>query len=463
MGVGGRGGLGVKRTLIDGGLIVTLDPERRMIEDGAVLIEGDRILAVGPSRQIKSNYEYSDSLNAANKVILPGFIDTHVHLSEHIFRSLVPDDAEDWMPQWLLPLYASLTPEEEYYAALLAFIEMIRSGTTTFCEAGTLMHPEAVVEAMEVVGIRGILGRWTWDIPEAPSRMRQSTDEALEKISSLMDMVHGRENPLIQCWPLVLGMETASDDLMIGAKKLADAAGCGMGFMHASSIPSMENKDSIRSLKYFEDLGILDKNVKITHLVYAEDEDLELLKTYGIKVSHCPTAAMKHCKGLTSHGRFPEMERQGICVSLGADSANGSDHANMLRIIHLVAQIFKDARMDYGVFPAETVLEMSTLRGAEALLQENLLGSIEEGKSADLVIFDRDHPEWHPLLNITHNLVYAVTDRSIETVFIAGNKVLDKGRITFIDEREIYQKVDMHSKKLLQRTNINPKTKWPLV
>ena len=264
----------MKRTLIDGGLIVTLDADRRIIQDGAVLIAGDKILAVGPSRQVKYDYEYDESLSAANKVVLPGFIDTHVHLSKHIFRSLVPDDAEDWMSHWLLPLYASLTPEEEYYAALLAFIEMIRSGTTTFCEAGTLMYPESAIEAMEAVGIRGILGSWTWDLPESPSRLSQSTDAALKKISGLMDAVRGRKNPLIQSWPLVLGMETASDELMIGAKKLADAYGCGMGFMHASSIPSMETRDSIRSLKYFQDLGILDKNVKITHLVYTEDEDL---------------------------------------------------------------------------------------------------------------------------------------------------------------------------------------------
>lgn len=453
----------MKRTLIDGGLIVTLDADRRIIQDGAVLIAGDKILAVGPSRQVKYDYEYDESLSAANKVVLPGFIDTHVHLSEHIFRSLVPDDAEDWMSHWLLPLYASLTPEEEYYAALLAFIEMIRSGTTTFCEAGTLMYPESAIEAMEAVGIRGILGSWTWDLPESPSRLSQSTDAALKKISGLMDAVRGRKNPLIQSWPLVLGMETASDELMIGAKKLADAYGCGMGFMHASSIPSMETRDSIRSLKYFQDLGILDKNVKITHLVYTEDEDLDLLEKHGIKVSHCPTAAMKHCKGLTLHGSFPEMQRRGICVSLGADSANGSDHTNMLRIIHITAQIFKDARMDYRIFPAETVLEMSTLAGAEALLQKTLLGSIEEGKSADLVLFNRNHPEWHPLLNVTHNLVYAVTDRSIDTVFIAGNMVLNQGRMTFIEEEEIYEAVDNYSKRLLKRAKINPKTKWTLV
>jgi cytosine/adenosine deaminase-related metal-dependent hydrolase len=197
-------------------------------------------------------------------------------------------------------------------------------------------------------------------------------------------------------------------------------------------------------------------------MVYLEDNEIDILKKYGIKITHCPTAAMKHSKGISKHGKFPEMIEKGICVSLGVDSANSSDHSNMLRLIHLVVQIYKDFRMSQAVFPSETVLEMATLRGAEALLMEKRIGSIEAGKKADLVLFSRNHPEWHPLINVANNLAYAVTDRSIDSVFIAGKLVLDRGKVVGIDEHRVHEEVDVLSRKILERSQVSPKLRWPL-
>lgn len=453
----------MERTLIDGGLVITIDPERRMIQNGAILIEGDTILAVGKSDQVKEKFKWTRLLDARNKVIVPGFVNTHIHLSEHIVRSLIPDDAHDWMSRWLMPIYSVLTPEDEYYSSMIAFIEMIKTGTTTFCEAGTCFHLDHIAEAMQKVGIRGILGRWTWDLPPGPERMKQTTDQALSANEEMIKRVKELSDDRIEAWPLLLGMGTVSDELMIGAKRLADDHGLGIGFMHSSNIPSMETRDKIQPLNHFGELGILDKNLKLTHMVYVEDYEIDLLKKYDVKISHCPTAAMKHCKGISKYARFPEMISEGICVSLGADSANSSDHSNMLKLMNLVACIYKDFHMKETVFPAETVLEMATVRGAEALLMEKNIGSIEAGKKADLVLFDRNHPEWRPLINITHNLVYSVSDRSIDSVFISGKAILDQGRIVNIDEQEIYEKVEDLSRKVLKRSEISPSMKWPLV
>ncbi len=449
--------------MINGGLIITMDPQRRMIQDGAILIEGDAILAIGKSDQMKEKFRGARLVDAHNKVILPGFVDTHIHLSEHIVRSLIPDDAKDWMSHWLMPIYSSLTPEEEYYSAMLAFIELMKTGTTTFCEAGTCFHIDHIAEAMQRVGIRGILGRWTWDLPPAPERMKQTTEQALFANEEMIGKVKGLADDRIMAWPLLLGMGTASDGLMKGAKKIADNHGLGFGFMHASSIPSMETKDKIQPIKHFEEIGILGENLKLTHMVYIEDYEIDLLKKYQVKISHCPTAAMKHWKGISRHAKFPEMASKGICVSLGVDSANSSDHSNMLKLMELVACAYKDFHMSESVFPAETVLEMATIRGAEALLLEKDIGSLEVGKKADLVLFDRDHPEWRPLLNPTHNLVYAVSERSIDTIFVSGKVVLEQGRTIGIDEREVYEKVEALSRNVLQRTNLSPRQRWPVV
>jgi 5-methylthioadenosine/S-adenosylhomocysteine deaminase len=383
----------MERVLIDGGLILTMDAERRMIQNGAVLIEGDSILAVGKSSDIRERHKWDRLVDASRHVVVPGLIDTHIHLSEHIVRSLIPDDAQDWMAKWLLPIYASLDPEDEYYSTLLALIEMIKTGTTTFCEAGTCFHLDVIVEAMRKVGSRGILGRWTWDVPPAPQRMKQTTEQALSANEDMIRMVQKLSDDRVRAWPLLLGMGTASDALIMGAKKMADHYQIGFGFMHSSSIPSMETKGKIQPLAHFEEIGILDRNLKLTHMVYMEDAEIELLKKYGVKISHCPTAALKHWKGISRYARFPEMVSKGVCVSLGADSANSSDHSNMLRLMHIVAMIYKDFRMNETIFPAEQVLEMATIWGAEAFLMENRIGSIEVGKKADLVCFNRDHAE----------------------------------------------------------------------
>jgi 5-methylthioadenosine/S-adenosylhomocysteine deaminase len=454
----GRGG-----TLITGGVVVTMDPGRRIFRKGAVLIKGDKIEAVGKADEMEEFYKEADRLDADNKVILPGFVDTHVHLSEHIVRSLIPDDEHEWMSRWLMPIYAALSPEDEYISAMLACIEMVRTGTTTFCEGGTLVHPEAAVEAVRNVGIRGILGRWTWDLPPGPESLKQTTRQALKANEDFLEMIKRSSNDRITAWPLILGMGTASEELMRGAKALADRLGLGMGMMHSSSIPSMETRDSIQSLREFETWGILGENLKLTHMVYVNDDEMELLKKHGVKISHCPAAAMKHCKGLTKFARFPDMIGRGICVSLGADSANSSDHTNMLRIMQVVAGLYKDIHMRESVMPAETVLEMATLRGAEALLMEKQVGSIEPGKKADLVLFDRNHPEWRPLLNIPNSLVYSVSETSIATVFLGGEIVLDDGKMTKVDEEEIYRKADDLALRLLKRADLSLPAKWPLI
>jgi 5-methylthioadenosine/S-adenosylhomocysteine deaminase len=449
--------------LISGGIVVTMDPERSIFRRGAILIKGDRIEAVGTSDDLEARYTDAERFDATNRLVLPGFIDTHVHLSEHIVRSLIPDNAPDWMSRWLMPIYASLSPEDEYTSAMLAFIEMAKTGTTTFCEAGTCINPEAALEALQKVGLRGILGRWTWDLRPAPERMKQTTDEALRANEDLIKTVGELSNDRIMAWPLILGMGTASEQLMRGAKALADRLGLGMGMMHASSIPSLETRETIQSLRQFEKWGLLGRNLKLTHMVYVDDDDINLLKKYEVKISHCPTAAMKHCKGLTRFGKFPEMVEKGVCVSLGADSANGSDHINMLRIMNVVAALYKDVHMKESLLPAETVLEMATIRGAEALLLEKQIGSIEPGKKADFVVFDRNHPEWHPLLNITGSLVYSAAETSISTVFVGGRIILENGKMSNLDEEEIYRNADELSLKLLKRANIPLPSRWPLI
>jgi cytosine/adenosine deaminase-related metal-dependent hydrolase len=450
--------------LVEHGLLVTLDRERRIIHDGSVLVDGRDIVAVGRAVEVRPPRLPERVIDARAMVVLPGFVDTHVHLSEHIDRGLLPDDipVDRYLPDWLIPLYAHLTPEDEACSALLAAVEMIRTGTTTFCEAGTLFDVGAVADAVERMGMRAILGRWTWDLQAGPDRMRQSTAEALAVNEKMLAEIHGRADGRIGAWPLLLGFGTASDRLMRGAKELADRFGVGWGMMHFASHPSRQTADRI-PLAHLDALGVLGPTTKLAHMMYVDDADIERLARCQVKVSHCPTAALKHIKGLTRHGRFPEMLARGVTVSLGGDSGNGSNHFDMLRMMSLVATIYKDSRLDVAVMPPETVLEMATLHGVRALLMDQLIGSLEPAKRADLVLFDTRTPEWRPLLNPLNNLVYAATGASVHTVIIDGRVVLDAGRLTTLDEGALLEEVEGRARALVARAGLPIPSKWPVL
>jgi 5-methylthioadenosine/S-adenosylhomocysteine deaminase len=198
-------------------------------------------------------------------------------------------------------------------------------------------------------------------------------------------------------------------------------------------------------------------------MVYVDDDDIARLARRGVNISHCPTAALKHTKGLVEHGRFPEMLGRGVRVSLGGDSGNGSNHFDMLRLMHLVALLYKDARMDTRVMPPETVLEMATIHGAAALGMEEQIGSLEPGKRADLVLYDLDVPEWRPLLDPVNTLVYAATGASVRTVMIDGRLVLDEGRVTTIDETGVYRRIETLSRAQIARAGLRVPSKWPVI
>ena len=450
--------------LIEHATVITVDAGRRILTDGSILIDGRDIVDVGPAASVRPARRPDRIINGRRRVVTPGFVDTHVHLTEHLSRGLMLDDVPvpRYLPDWLLPLYSTVTPEEEQAAAQLACVEMIRTGTTTFCEAGTLFDVPAVADAVEQIGMRAILGRWTWDVEGQDGRMKQTTDEALGRTADVLAKVHGRAGGRIGAWPLLLGFGTCSPALMRGARDLAAAHGVGWGMMNLALHPRLRTRDTL-TVERLEALELLGPGTKLAHMIYVGDDDIARLAHHRVKIAHCPTAALKHTKGLAAHGRFPEMVDAGVCVSLGGDSANGSNHFDMLRLMYLAATVFKDARLDVGVLPAERALEMATIKGAEALLLERQVGSIEPGKRADLVLFDADTPEWRPLLNPVNNLVYAASGASVRTVLIDGRVVLDEGRLTVLDERALYERVERLSREHIRRAKVPINSTWPVI
>src|SRR6266511_784213 len=186
-------------------------------------------------------------IDGRGRLLLPGFVDTHVHLSEHLSRGLMPDEVpvDRYVPDWYVPLYATITPEEEAAAAQLACLEMLRTGTTTFCEAGTLFDLPAVAQAVDAIGLRAVLGRWTWDLAGGPGRLAQSTEETLRLTEEALLDVKQCATTRVSAWPLLIGFGTCSEALIRGAHALAERHGTGWGMMQFASHPSRATADTL--------------------------------------------------------------------------------------------------------------------------------------------------------------------------------------------------------------------------
>lgn len=456
-------------TLIDHTIVVTMNAAREVIADAAVAVRGSEIVAVGKSADIAERFEPRERIDGRRFVVTPGMVNTHIHITgEPLTRGYVPDDTpfEENVFEWLTPLYSVYTEEEERLSAQLAAAEMLKSGTTSFLEAGTVRFVDAVVDGLVEAGIRGRIGRWVWDLPPEPEVYRQTTDRAVENLEqTLRDHRHvagGR----IQAWSMVVGHTTCSDELWRAAKDAADRWETGLNF-HMS--PAAMDPDGFlaqfgrRPIEHLAELGVLGDNAVLVHCVHVDDNEVGLLARHRCSVAHCPTTALKVAYGVTQIGKMPEMVEAGVNVSIGIDGNNASNYADMMRATYLVAGLFKDARRDPSMFPAEKAYEMATLGGARAILSEDEIGSIEQGKKADLVLHDRERPEWTPLLNVANQLVYSADGRGVHTVFVDGRKVVDNYQLTTIDEEKLYARAQAAGEAIVARSGLPDRAKWPTI
>jgi cytosine/adenosine deaminase-related metal-dependent hydrolase len=233
----------------------------------------------------------------------------------------------------------------------------------------------------------------------------------------------------------------------------------------ASSIEearAVEARVGVWPITHLDRLGVLGPDLLLTHCTAITDREVAILAERGTKVAYCPGAALRLAKGTTRIGKIPEMLAAGVTVSLGADGVSSSGTFDHARLACLVAGLFKDARMDPTLVPAETALEMATLNGARAILRDDL-GSIEVGKKADLALYDLDAPEWTPRHDVVRNLVYCADGRSIRTVLVDGRVVYDDGRAPGIDAGKTLEEANIAGERIARRIGLDPRTRWPIV
>jgi len=457
-----------RTTLIEGRYVVSMNATRDLIQDGAVLIDDDRIVATGKAADLRAAHPDAERVGGDRFVVTPGLVNTHIHITgEPLTRGYVPDDTpfEENVFEWLCPLYAVYTAAEERLSAQLAAVEMLKSGTTAFLEAGTIRFLDEVVDGLGEVGIRGRVGRWVWDLPPEPGVYRQDTDVAIGHLARQLRELRSAAGGRIGAWSILVGHTTCSDPLWRAARALATEHGVGLSF-HMS--PARLDPDAFiaefgqRPMIHLDQLGVLGPDVAITHCVHVDDREIEVMASRGVSVVHCPTTALKVSYGVTQVGKMPEMVQAGINLSIGTDGNNASNYSDLHRATYLVAGLFKDARTDPQMFPAETAYEMATLGGARTLLLQDEIGSLEPGKKADVVLHDTDRPEWRPLLNVMNQLVWSADGRSVHTVYVDGRRVVDGGRMTTVDEERLYADAQAAGEEITLRSGLPDRAKFPV-
>lgn len=453
---------------IDGAkFILTVDPQRRIIRDGSILIDGQEIVRLGKASELAG--EPADRvIDAREMVVTPGFTNGHMHISyAHATRGIFPDnlDPNDYLAN-VFKLQSVMTEEEEYLTSLLGITELLKYGTTCFLDPGSTKYLDACLQAYQESGCRVIVGKQVVDQANPLNLPVSSAQVAASQMEATVQAYDGRLDGRVRAWTMPFAADYCSSELLVAAKEIADKHNTGMTLHQGNSQASIDaylRKYGKRPVQYLEDIGVLGPNLLLAHVIGLDQSEVDCLARFGTKAVMCPTAALKMGNGITSKGMLPEMLEQGVCVGLGTDAGNNSSLIETMRSMYLITVIFKDARRTTDVVPAETALEMATIQGARSLGLGDEIGSLEPGKKADLVLFDTQRPEWRTIFNPVNNLVYNADGRSVHTVIVDGRVVVEEHKPVFVDERQLIQKVQALGENMLERTGIGFPQKWPVV
>ena len=446
--------------------LITVDAQRRIIRDGAIVIENGTISRVGRAAEL-ADARADRVIDARDLVVTPGFFNGHMHISyAHPVRGIFPDDLGSPLKQ-VFTLQGAMTEDEEYHASLLALVELVKNGTVCLLDPGSTKYPDACLQAYEDSGMRVIMGECVTD-REAPFPLpRYDTAEAITRGVAFLDKWNGRLSGRLRAWAMPFSPESCSAELLQALKRAVDERRTGLTLHHGSGAQARKDyqaRGAKSPTEYLEGLGVLGPTTVLAHALGIDDAEIECMARTGTAVAMCPVTAAKGARGVGAHGRMPELLARGVRVALGCDSPNNSNHLDLVRAMNMAAIQYKDARQDMKQIPAETALELGTRLGAAALGLGEELGAIEVGKRADLVCFDTQRPEWQALWNPVSNLVYNADGRSVHTVVIDGRVVVDAYRQAFVDERKLYATVQEIGERLQARTGIKaPASRWPVV
>src|SRR5262245_17445534 len=418
--------------LVLGGTIVTMDQTRRIIEDGGIAVSKGRIVAIGPRAEIEGRYTSRQRVSAAGKVITPGLINGHTHIPMVLFRGLADDlDLQEWLTKYIFPAEAkNVTEEFVRVGTRLGLAEMIRGGTTTYCDM--YYFEDAIADETAKAGVRGVLGETIIDFPVADNKTNAEGMAYVERF-----VARWKGHDLITAAIAPHAPYTVSEEHLKAARAFSDRTGAPI-VTHISET-KREVDDSVKAkgaspVAYLDRIGFLNDRVIAAHMVWPQGTDIDILKRRGVGVVHNPQSNMKLASGVAP---VPKMLSVGLFVGLGTDGAASNNDLNIWEGMETVAKLHKVFTGDPKVISAQEAFELATIRGAEELHLAKEIGSLEKGKRADILIIDRDTLNQIPLYNVYSDLVYATKAADVESVVINGRIVMRNRRLLTLNETTI--------------------------
>jgi 5-methylthioadenosine/S-adenosylhomocysteine deaminase len=424
--------------IVTGGTVVTMDGERRVIENGAVAVRGERIVAVGPAAEVERSYRARRRIRAEGKLILPGLINTHTHAAMSLYRGVADDKSlDDWLRNYIFPLEAKhSTPEFVYWGTLLAAVEMLRGGTTTFVDM--YYHEDEVARAAEKAGIRVVAGETVLDFPTPDSK---TPADGLRYTEEFIRRWQG--NALVIPAVAPHSAYTCSAETLKASAELARKTGAPLLIHLAETLAEREEskkKTGQTPVEYLAGLGVFDVPTLGAHCVFVNPADRALLAEKGVACAHNPSSNMMLASGVSP---VTELRAAGVAVGLGTDGPAGSNNDfDMWEEMDLAAKLQKITSDDPQALKASEALAMATIEGARALRLEKEIGSLEAGKRADLIVVRRDAAHAVPFYDVYSQIVYSLKASDVETTVVNGRVVFERGRVTTVEEREVLRRAE---------------------
>jgi len=421
-----------KTILIKNGLIVTMNAQEEILR-GDILIKDRQITRIAQNIDVSAD----EVFNARGLLIVPGLIQTHVHLCQALFRNLADDlSLLDWLKKKIWPFEAAHTAETLRISARLALAELILSGTTTILDMGTVHHQEVIFEELAVSGMRAVAGKAMMDFGDMPEALKENTADSLKESLRLLEKWHNFDAGRLQYAFAPRFALSCSDELLVESGRLAKAHHV-LYHTHAA-----ENKDEVGliqerfgtgNVQLFDKLGLADDNLCLAHCIWTDEDERRLIAERDIKVLHCPSANLKLGSGIAP---VPDYLNRGVTVSLGADGAPCNNNMNIFNEMRLAALIQKPLHGPQSM-PAKEVFKMATINGARTLRIDKQTGSIEQGKLADLTFIKINQVHSIPYENIYSKIVYSTQAADVQHTMVNGRWLMKDRQLTTIDQARL--------------------------
>ncbi|ASA23908.1 5'-deoxyadenosine deaminase [Paenibacillus donghaensis] len=438
--------------LIKHAQIVTMNKQEEIIT-GDIRIKDDLIVEMGSGLVPQEGEKLID---ASNRTVIPGFIQTHIHLCQTLFRGKADDlELMDWLRKRIWPLEAAHDEESLYYSAMLGIGELITSGTTTIVDMETVNHTDFAFQAIAASGIRALSGKVMMDQRggDVPEALQEDTAASLQESVDLLEKWNGYGNGRIQYAFSPRFVISCTEPLLREVRDLSARYNVKV-HTHASEnlgeIEIVQAMTGMRNIVYLDHLGLANDRLILAHCVWLDAEERRILHERGVHVSHCPGSNLKLASGIAD---TPGMLDQHISLSLGADGAPCNNNLDMFNEMRLAA-IMQKPQHGPTAMDARTVFRMATIGGAKAVGMEQQIGSIEVGKKADLAILNLYNFHTFPSYDVDpiSRIVYSATRADVETTIIDGEIVMEKGMLKTIDKETVLREANVSIKRLLAHT-----------